>query len=393
MSYPTMEQINRRAFLQGVGAASMSIALGSDPLLAGVQGTPMERIVRSQSPLVLETPLSVLDRFTTPNDLHYVRNHFPVPMLAANTWRLRVEGAVERQLDLTLEDLRRMPSRSVTMTLECAGNSRASLNPPVRGVQWGNGAVSTTEWTGVSLAEVLNRAGLRPNAVDVVFEGADRGEIAAEPRTPGVISYARSLPVAKARQADVLLAYRMGNADLPPSHGFPLRAIVPGWYGMASVKWLTKIVVSSRPYNGYFQSLDYSIYERRDGLVTVTPLAEMQVKSLIVSPAPARRLGTDTMVRILGIAWTGESEITRVEVSTNGGRTWGMARLLEMPRAHCWRQWEFPWRTPAQAGPVTLMARATDARGQTQPLTRDTDRRNYMINHVLPVEVAVQGRN
>ena len=378
----------RRQFLQGTSALSLSLMLGDSLSLQGSE--PLQRIQRSEAPLTLETPIAALDRPITPNPLFYVRNHFPTPMLQPSAWRLRVTGAVERELELTLDEVRRMPSRSVTMTLECVGNSRSMLNPVTRGVQWGNGAVSTTEWTGVSLLDVLNRAGLRQNAVDVVLEGADRGEITAEPRSPGVIHFARSLPLAKARQQVVLLAYRMGNSELPANHGFPLRAVVPGWYGMASVKWLTRIVITDRPFNGYFQSLDYSIYERRQGLVTVVPLAEMQVKSVIVSPAPMQRIAPNTPHRVHGAAWTGESEITRVEISSDGGRTWAQARLLENARAHCWRMWEFPWRTPAQVGRVTLMARATDARGNAQPMQRDTDRRNYMINHVLPVEVDVR---
>ena len=383
-----VNSLPRRHFLQGTSALSLSLMLGDSLSLQGSE--PLQRIQRSETPFTLETPIAALDRPITPNPLFYVRNHFPTPMLQPSAWRLRVTGAVERELELTLDEVRRMPSRSVTMTLECVGNSRSMLNPMTRGVQWGNGAVSTTEWTGVSLLDVLNRAGLRQNAVDVVLEGADRGEITAEPRSPGVIHFARSLPLAKARQQVVLLAYRMGNSELPANHGFPLRAVVPGWYGMASVKWLTRIVITDRPFNGYFQSLDYSIYERRQGLVTVVPLAEMQVKSVIVSPAPMQRIAPNTPHRVHGAAWTGESEITRVEISSDGGRTWAQARLLENARAHCWRMWEFPWRTPAQAGRVTLMARATDARGNAQPMQRDTDRRNYMINHVLPVEVDVR---
>jgi DMSO/TMAO reductase YedYZ molybdopterin-dependent catalytic subunit len=388
MNHRSEYYLTRRHFLQGTSALSLSLVLGESLSLHG--GEALQRRQVSQAPILLETPMAALAQPNTPNDLHYVRNHFPVPTLQANTWRLRVGGAVERELELSLEDIRRMTSRTVPMTLECAGNSRSLLNPVVRGAQWGNGAVSTTEWTGVSLLDVLNRAGLRQNAVDIVLEGADRGEIAAEPRTPGVIPFGRSLPIAKARQANVLLAYRMGNADLPANHGFPLRAIVPGWYAMASVKWVTRIVVTDRPYNGFFQSLDYSIYERRQGLVTVTPLTELQVKSLIVSPTPMQRIAPDTAHRVHGTAWTGESEITRVEVSSDSGRTWAQARLLDQARPNCWRMWEYPWRTPAQAGRVSLMARATDARGNTQPMERDTDRRNYMINHVLPVEIDVR---
>ncbi|MBI3758848.1 MAG: sulfite oxidase, partial [Deltaproteobacteria bacterium] len=310
----------RRGFLQGTSALPLSLLLGDS--FSVHAGEPLQRIQRSANPVLLETPLAALAQPMTPNDLHYVRNHFPAPALDAKTWRLRVVGAVERELTLTLDDLRRMTARSVTMTLECAGNSRASLVPAVRGVQWGNGAVSTSEWTGVSLIDVLNRAGLRANAVDVVLEGADRGEIAAEPRSPGVIHFARSLPIAKARQQDVLLAHRMRNTDLPAHHGFPLRAVVPGWYGMASIKWLTRIIVTDRPYHGYFQSLDYSIFERRQGVVTVAPLAEMQVKSLIISPTPLQRIAPNTAHRIHGVAWTGESEVRRVEVSVDGGRAW-----------------------------------------------------------------------
>jgi DMSO/TMAO reductase YedYZ molybdopterin-dependent catalytic subunit len=359
---------------------------------ASVLAQPMrlERIRRAESPILLETPLAALDQPTTPTELFYVRNHFPQPALQAATWRLAVVGAVERELNLTLEDLRRMTSRSVPMTLECAGNSRASLTPAQRGVQWTNGAVSTAEWTGVSLIDVLNRAGLRAGAVDVVLEGADRGEVLAEPRSPGVIPFARSIPIAKARQQSVILAHRMAGADLPASHGFPVRAIVPGWYGMASIKWLTRIVVTDRPFNGYFQSMDYSIYERRRGIAEVAPITEMQVKSVIVSPTAMQRIAPNTATRTHGAAWTGESSISRVEVSADAGRTWSQARLLGEARDHCWRMWEFQWRTPAQAGRVSLMARATDARGNTQPMERDADRRNYMINHVLPIEIDVR---
>jgi DMSO/TMAO reductase YedYZ molybdopterin-dependent catalytic subunit len=372
------------------GAAALSFAWMLGDHASALAGEPGRRIQRSETPLTLETPIAALEQPLTPNELFYVRNHFPVPTLQANTWRLRVQGAVERELDLTLEDLRRMTARTVTMTLECAGNSRSLLNPAVRGTQWANGAVSTTEWTGVSLIDVLNRAGIRQGAVDVVLEGADRGEIVSEPRTPGAIQYGRSLPLAKARQQTVILAHRMRNADLPANHGFPVRAIVPGWYGMASVKWLTRIIVTDRPYNGFFQSLDYSIYERRQGSVTVTPITEMQVKSLIVSPTPMQRIAPNTAVRVHGVAWSGDANVTRVEISSDNGRTWAAARLLGNELAHTWRPWELNWRTPAAAANVRLLARATDARGNTQPMQRDTDRRNYMVNHVVPVEVDVR---
>ncbi len=223
----------------------------------------------------------------------------------------------------------------------------------------------------------------------MILQGADRGTIAAEPWL-GQIHFARSLPVAKARQADVILAYRMNGADLPQSHGYPLRAVVVDWYGMASVKWLKCITVADRPFAGYFQTLDYTIFERPGGQPVLVPITEMQVKALIAQPAAGRELARNAEVRIHGAAWTGESQISGVEVSTDSGQTWRAATLTGQPVAHAWRLWEYTWRTPNQAGRVTLMARATDARQRRQPMERDNDRRNYVVNHVLPVEVVVQ---
>jgi DMSO/TMAO reductase YedYZ molybdopterin-dependent catalytic subunit len=207
----------------------------------------------------------------------------------------------------------------------------------------------------------------------------------------GVIHFARSLPVVRARHQDVLLAYRMNGADLPANHGFPLRAIVPDWYGMTSVKWLQRITLTDRPFAGFFQSLDYTIFERRgDGEPHLVPITEMQVKALIAQPVAGQVLAANTDVRIHGAAWTGESQIARVEVSTGPRRRWQPATLLGQPVAHAWRLWELTWRTPAQPGRVVLRARAVDARGQVQPLVRDPWRRNYVVNHVLPVEVEVR---
>jgi DMSO/TMAO reductase YedYZ molybdopterin-dependent catalytic subunit len=383
----TRTDFNRRAFLRGAAAVTL-------PLFVAVPGFAQPApapalITRQREPANLEFPFSTLDNFSTPNDRFYVRNHFPIPRLEARTWRLRVEGAVERELELTFDQLRQMPSRSVTATLECAGNSRAFLTPAVSGVPWELGAVSNASWTGVSLAAVLERAGVRQSAVEVVLEGADRGEVREEPRPPGAIAFARSLPLAKARQADVLLAYRMNDAELPAAHGFPVRVVVPGWYGMASVKWLTRIVVTDQPFQGFFQTSTYTIFERRHGLPVLTPITQMLVKALIARPRAGETLARNAEVRVFGAAWTGESEITRVEVSTDGGQTWAAARLLAEPVRHAWRLWEWTWRTPAQAGRVTLLARATDARGHTQPRQRDQDRRNYLVNHLLPVEVQV----
>jgi DMSO/TMAO reductase YedYZ molybdopterin-dependent catalytic subunit len=350
---------------------------------------PARLIVRNREPENLEFPFTTLNSFITPNESFYVRNHFPRPRLEVRSWRLRVEGAVDRPLELSLDDVRGMATRTQTALLECAGNTRAFLRPPVRGVQWETGAVGNADWAGVPLAAILERAGVRNTAAEVILEGADRGEI-VEPRSPGAIHFARSLPIAKARQPEVLLAHRMNGVELPAAHGFPLRVVVPGWYGMASVKWLTRVIVTDRPFHGFFQSMDYTIFERVAGLPNTTPITELQVKAAIARPGRGERLSRNEVVRVHGAAWTGESEVSRVEVSADGGRNWAPARLLEPNRRFCWRLWEYNWRTPNQAGPVSLMVRAADARGRTQPEQRDSDRRNYMINHLLPWEVEVR---
>jgi len=381
-----MTHINRRAFL-----ATSALYPWTVPAWAhAVQNQPADGLIeRLREPPNLEFPFHTLSAAIIPNDRFFVRCHFPVPTVAANTWRLRILGAVGREVELTYDQLRAMPPRTVTATLECAGNSRALNVPPLRGVGWQQGAVGNAEWTGVPLSAVLERAELTRQAVDVVLEGVDRGEVTAEPRPMGPLSYARSLPLAKARQPDVLLAYRMNGADLPPAHGFPVRAVVPGWYGMASVKWLTRILVTEAPFQGFWQTSDYSYFERMNGVPTMRPVTEMQVKSLIARPRANEMVRSGTEVRVHGAAWTGESHITRVDVSDNGGTTWAQARLAGEGQRGVWRLWDYTWRAPANAGRVTLMSRATDAAGRTQPMTRDTDRRNYMVNHVLPVEIQV----
>lgn len=348
-------------------------------------------IVRERQPENLEFPFSTLDAFITPTERFFVRSHSAVPEVDAGSWRLRIEGAVERPFDVGLDDLRELPRRSVTATLECAGNSRIHLVPKVKGVQWDMGAVGTAEWSGVPLAVLLERAGATPRAVEVVLEGSDRGEVSDDPKTPGEIPFARSVPLAKAREPDVLIALGMNGEELAPAHGFPARAMVPGWYGVASVKWLARLVIVERPFHGYYQSFDYSYWDRRHGLAALRPIQRGEVKSAIARPLRGQRIRAGEETTIRGAAWSGESPVTRVEVSVDGGGTWGEARFLDPANPLAWRRWEYPWR-PERPGRTSLIARATDADGRVQPLQRDTDRRTYMIHHVLPVEVEVIAR-
>ena len=226
--------------------------------------------------------------------------------------------------------------------MECAGNGRSFLQPKVKGVAWDLGAVGNAEWTGVLLRDVLQRAGVRSGALEVVLEGGDKGTIPEPPRPPGEIHYARSLPIAKASD-DVLLAFEMNGQPLPASHGFPLRAVVPGWFGMASVKWLQRIIVTETPFNGYYQSIDYTYWQRRDGMPTLVPLAEMELKAQIARPSMGEVLSAGAPYRVHGAAWAGTEEVAGVEISIDGGGRWSPANLIGESVKNAWRFWEFIW--------------------------------------------------
>jgi DMSO/TMAO reductase YedYZ molybdopterin-dependent catalytic subunit len=348
-------------------------------------------IVRQNAPDNLEYPFANLSSFLTPNDRFYVRNHFPTPEVDAGAWRLRIEGAVGKPFDLGLDELRKLPGRTVTALLECSGNGRIRLKPPQIGIRWDQGAVGNAEWTGVPLSVILERAGVESDAVEVILEGADSGEIdAPQTKSPGEISFARSLPLGKAQQPDVLLAYRMNGKELPIEHGHPVRVVVPGWYGMASVKWLKRIIVSKQPFQGYFQVLSYTIWRRRAGIAELAPVAELQVKSQIARPTRDEVIAAGAKYRIYGAAWTGEGQIAKVEVSTDGGKLWSEAQLLGESLRYTWRFWDYAWSTPQKPGRHVVMARATDDQGNVQPIERDPDRRDAMITHVEPIRVEVR---
>jgi DMSO/TMAO reductase YedYZ molybdopterin-dependent catalytic subunit len=346
-------------------------------------------IVREQNPLNLEMPFSSLRRFITPNESFYVRCHFPIPEISTQNWSLKVDGEVDEPFELTYDELLAMESRTIAATLECAGNNRIFLQPKVKGVQWELGAVGNASWTGVPLSALLERAKLKSTALEVILEGADEGEVDKTPTPAGKISFCRSLPLSKAR-ADVLLAYKMNSEKLSAAHGFPLRAIVPGWYAMASVKWLRRILVTDKPFNGFYQSLDYTYWDRSGPLPTLAPLAEQQTKAEIARPENGETIAADSKYRVHGAAWSGMAEITQVEFSADSGRTWQDAKLLGEPVKNAWRLWEYEWRTPANAGPHTIFARATDSSGFVQSAERGGDRGTYMINHLLPVTVEVR---
>ncbi|HEY7154250.1 MAG TPA: sulfite oxidase [Gemmataceae bacterium] len=390
--------LDRRAFLGGATAGALPLVSTVFNPSARAETPPARSvnlpgvILRQKNPDNVEFPFATLDSFLTPNERFYVRSHFDVPNVDVKTWRLKVEGAVKKPFEIDYDELCKMPSHTLTSLLECSGNSRVFLKPPQLGIRWELGGVSNAEWTGVRLADVLERAGgVRERAVEVILEGADQGEFKPPlSKSPGVISYARSLPLKKARRPEVLLAYKMNGKDLPRAHGAPVRALVAGWYGMASVKWLKRLVVTERPFQGYFQTFMYTTWDRGHGVPELVPVGAIEVKSEIARPVLNEIVPAKSTYRVFGAAWAGESEVVHVEVSTDGGQSWSAAKLLDKSAPYTWRLWEYTWRTPADVGPRVLMARATDAMGRIQPLKRDDDRRDAVISHVLPIEVEVR---
>jgi DMSO/TMAO reductase YedYZ molybdopterin-dependent catalytic subunit len=345
-------------------------------------------IIRQKEPANLETPFDQVDSYLTPTELFYIRSHFLAPRLDLASYRLRIGGAVRNPLALSYQQLRDMPSETLVATLECAGNSRVFLVPQVPGAQWELGAVGNAEWTGVPLAALLERAGLEEDACEIVLEGADRGIPAEPPTPPGSISYARSIPRAKARQREVLIAYQMNGRDLSLDHGFPVRAIVPGHYGMASVKWLMQIQAVREPFRGYWQTSDYGYWDYVDGNPVRRALGEMKLKSEIARPRVYETLAPNQVYTVSGAAWAGESEIIAVAVSTDGGQTWAEVEFLDPARRYAWRRWKFEWRTPKEPGRTTLLARARSADG-IQPDQHDPNYGTYVIDHPLPIEVFI----
>jgi DMSO/TMAO reductase YedYZ molybdopterin-dependent catalytic subunit len=318
-----------------------------------------------------------------------VRSHFRVPKVDRRRWRLVVDGAVDRPTTFRWEDLRALPRADVTAVLECAGNSRSYFRPWTEGVPWGHGAVGAARWAGVRLREILTAAGVRPAASDVVFAGADRGR---EPGVSGEIRYAMSISLAKALDPDTLVADEMNGEALTAAHGFPARALVPGWFGMASVKWLARITVLDRPFSGYFRRRAYAYLPlgATDG-PAATPATWTRVKSLITSPGEGARLPVGRCV-VRGLAWSGESPIASVEVRVDpapaGSATWRAARLLPSTPGPTWRRWEAACDLP-RSGFFVIRARATDGTGSTQAEQAAWNYRGIGNNaiHAVPVEV------
>jgi sulfane dehydrogenase subunit SoxC len=329
-------------------------------------------------------PLEAMRYDLTPTGLHYLVAHWDIPLIDPQAWRLRVGGRVRQQLELTLADIRSLPAQTTPITLECAGNGRAWLRPRPLSIPWLGEAIGTAEWTGTPLHGLLAEAGLDAEAVEIVFRGADAGIQGDEEQT-----YARSLTVADATRPEVLLAYEMNGRSLEPQHGFPLRLVVPGWYGMTSVKWLVSMEAAGEPFDGFQQAVAYRY--QRDAEDAGERVQRMRVRALMIPPGipdffSRRRVVDGRHVVLTGRAWSGMAPVERVEVAIDDELA--DATLARPVGDFAWRGWSFDW--DASPGEHELACRATDAAGIIQPLDPPWNYQGMGNNVVQRVRVTVR---
>ncbi len=325
---------------------------------------------------------------TTPIGMHYLLIHFDIPAIDESSYALEIKGCVRNRMKLSLEDLKQREKVSRTVVMECAGNGRSKLSPRPISAPWGEEAVGCARWTGTPLAPILEEAGLLDEAVEILFSGSDRGIDAGVEHT-----FERSLPVQEALREDLLLAYEMNGQPLPPQHGYPLRLIVPDYYGVASVKWLESITALNEPFDGIQQVVKYLYQESEED--PGVPITRKLPRALMVPPGipeylTRRRYVSPGRIPIEGRAWSGYGRIERVEFSFDGGNSWEDTRLGEPEDPDAWTPWSYEW--VAEPGEYELCARATDESGRTQPLQTDESWNvgGYCVNAVQRVPVSVR---
>jgi DMSO/TMAO reductase YedYZ molybdopterin-dependent catalytic subunit len=385
----------RRDFLIGAGqltagltiSRAMGRMLPESALAQTVIKGKEKLIIRSIRPEDLETPVSLLNTWITPNDLFYVRHHLYAANVDVNEWKLTVGGEVQTPITLTLDELKRLPKHIVTVTLECAGNGRAFSVPPVAGIQWERGAVGTARFTGARLSDVLNKAGVKPTGQYVAINGADK-PIGKMP------DFIRNVPIKKALDPDTILAYEMNGEAIPILHGFPLRLIVPGWEGAYSVKWVTDIQVIEKEFDGFFVKTAYRFPNRpvAPGEAVdpkdMIPLTGLVVKSFINSPLDGATVAPGK-VRLSGFAWAGESNILKVDVSMDNGSSWVPAKLGKERERYAWQSFEYEFNI-TKPGSYFLMSRATDDKGNVQPIVPKWNPSGYLWNVIDKVRIDVK---
>lgn len=369
--------IDRRDFVFAAAAAALAPA-------ALAEAAEKHMLQMGGYPLNAETPLELLTDYLTPNDLFFVRSHWIPRLPNLKTWRLTVDGAVNKPVSFTLADLKKLPKAEATCVLQCAGNGRGLHQPVLPGVQWMYGAVGNARWTGVRVRDVLARAGVKAGAAHLHLFGSD------DP--PGKVPpFHRSIELSKAMD-DCILAYEMNGVALPEKHGAPLRMIVPGWAGDHWMKWLVRMSVSSKPQTGFFMDTAYRWPDKpgEPGVAfkpeEMHPLTEMAVKSNITTAPKKTKVNAPVVIR--GFAFSGAPDIAKVEVSDDDGRTWRAATLDPRHSPHAWRLWSFSW-TPRKAGSARLFARATDSKGAVQPRTAIWNQSGYLYNSWHSVEIEV----
>ncbi|HEV3482371.1 MAG TPA: sulfite oxidase [Candidatus Acidoferrales bacterium] len=347
-------------------------------------------IVYSQQYLTLEMPMSLLNSWITPVESFFVRNNLLMPAAVdPSVWTLSITGEVERSLTINFHDFTQLATSKVINTIECAGNSRVNFQPAIGGVRWGRGAVGNAAFEGPSLAAVLRLAGLKPTAKHVAFRGLDI-------IPPGASEFIRSIPIEKATERSTLLATKMNDSPLTPSHGFPARALVPGWIGSASIKWLQEIRVLSHEFHGFYMDPGYRIpvasgSGAESGPVKTISLTSLRVKSIIAQPVDGAvlELPPRRPLTIRGASWAGESAIARMEVSTDGGRTWHPAVLGPNHSKYAWRLWHYDWH-PVEPGSYLILSRATDSAGRVQPMEPRWNPGGYLWNGVDKIHVQIR---
>jgi DMSO/TMAO reductase YedYZ molybdopterin-dependent catalytic subunit len=379
--------LRRRDFLRTLGlsgaAALAGGALKPLPAWAKASTSEPELIVRNTWPEHWETTLEALGKsYYTTNERFFVRSHFPVPDVDVSSWRLEVSGLVERPYALTLAELKKAPQVDAVHTLECAGNGRGLYKlPNTAGTQWERGAVGTARWSGPLLSTLLYRAELKPEAKHIWFEAADRAPM------PDVPPFLRSIPIEKALQ-DTLLALRMGGSALPRLHGGPARVIVPGWFGMASTKWVTRIRVEAAPSDNHWIARGYRYVYPGEDPANAPPVQEMKVKSIITWPLEGSRLPGGS-VQFTGFAWGGPSGVRLVELSVDDGKSWRPVFLDEETSPTAWRAWSLDLPVDPHRQ-TTAMVRAFDGNGQQQPLEARANASGYGNNSIHKVTFRVE---
>ena len=384
--------ISRRDVLTQLAFAAAAARFAPADLFAQAQ-TNVQRfgkeklIVRSMRPPDFETPVGLLNSFITPIEHFYMRCHMPVPTVDAATWQLKVGGEVDSPLALSMDEIKKLPAHTVTMTLECAGNGRAFFNPAPAGIQWEKGAVGTARFTGARLSDILKKAGAKTTALNVEMHAADR-PLGTQP------AFVRQVPMTKAMHPDTIIAWDMNGQPIPLAHGSPLRAIVPGWEGAYSIKWLNALNLIARDSDSFWVATGYRYPNRRvaPGAAVdakdMLPLRGMPVKSLITTPENGASL-TVGKINVGGFAWAGEDDIKAVDISIDNGATWQPARLTGEQARFTWRRFAFDF-TVTKPQSYLILSRATDSKGNMQPAVAQWNPSGYLWNQYDSVRIEVK---